>query len=139
MMHEPSSAWESLQVGHELQPLRLVITAAANERYWRAAGVDHPLLRAGALYPPIAANLTVLCLQQTVPDAMIQTRQRLKCHRGAPAGGELLTTGRVVERYEKRGREYVDIETTVVTADAPDDVLWQSSVTFTPTATLDAT
>ena len=93
-----------------LGPLRLTISAAANERYWRAAGVDHPALAAGALYPPIAANLTILCFQQTCPDAMIQTRQRLQCHRRAHAGAELVTTGRVVARYEKRGREYVDIE-----------------------------
>ena len=139
MMHETSSAWSGLQVGHELPPLRLVISGAANERYWRAAGVDHPLLQAGTLYPPIAANLTILCLQQTVPDAMIQTRQRLKCHRTAPAGGELLTTARVVDRYDKRGREYVDIAAFVVTADAPDALLWESWVTFTPTATLGVT
>ena len=135
-MHETSSAWAGLRAGQELAPLRLVISEAANERYWRAAGVDHPLLRAGALYPPIAANLTILCLQQTVPDAMIQTRQRLRCHRSAPAGGELLTTGRVVDRYEKRGRAYVDIAARVVTTDAPDALLWESWVTFTPTATL---
>jgi hypothetical protein len=116
--------------------LRLTVSAAANERYWRAAGADHPRLRAGALYPPIAANLTILCLQLTVPDAMIQTRQRLRCHRSTVAGSELVTTGRVVDRYEKRGREYVDIEANIVTADAPNTPLWDSWVTFTPTATL---
>ena len=62
---------------------RSTVSAAANERYWRAAGVDHPALAAGALYPPIAANLTVLCFGQLCPDAMIQTRQRLRCHRVA--------------------------------------------------------
>src|SRR5450755_474046 len=122
-MHETSNAWKLLAPDQPLGPLRLAISSAANERYWRAAGVDHPLLRTGALYPPIAANLTILCLQQTVPDAMIQTRQRLKCHRTAAAGGELLTTGRVLDRYKKRGREYVDIEASVVTADAPDALL----------------
>jgi hypothetical protein len=45
-----------------------------------------------------------------------------------------VTTGRVVDRYEKRGRDYVDIEANVVTADAPDSPLWDSWVTFTPTA-----
>ena len=67
---------------------------------------------------------------------MIQTRQRLKCHRIAPAGAELVTFGRVVARYEKRGREYVDIEVAVIVADEPDQPLWTSWVTFTPTATL---
>jgi hypothetical protein len=139
-MHEESSAassaWAGLRPGQRLEPLRLAISPAANERYWRAAGVDHPRLRAGALYPPIAANLTILCFQLTVPDAMIQTRQRLRCHRSALAGIELVTTGRVADRYEKRGREYVDIEAHVVTADGPDAPLWDSWVTFTPTAAL---
>ena len=135
-MHDTSNAWKRLAPDQPLGPLRLTISAAANERYWRAAGVDHPLLRAGALYPPIAANLTVLCFQQTVPDAMIQTRQRLKCHRIAQADTELVTFGRVVSRYEKRGREYVDIEVAVITASEPDQPLWTSWVTFTPTATL---
>ena len=137
-MHGLSNAWGSLAVDQPLGPLRLTMTVAANERYWRAAGVDHPLLRAGALYPPIAANLTILCFQQTCPDAMIQTRQRLKCHRVAPAGAELVTFGRVVARYEKRGREYVDIEVAVITTDEPDQPLWTSWVTFTPTSTLGA-
>jgi len=138
-MHETSNAWAELAVGQPLTPLRLTISAAANERYWRAAGVDHPLLEAGALYPPIAANLTILCFQQTVPDAMIQTRQRLRCHRIERAGCELLTVGRVADRYLRRGREYVDVEATVTTGEDPDSVLWESWVTFTPTATLGAT
>jgi hypothetical protein len=138
-MHETSNAWADLKVGQRLRPLHLTISPAANERYWRAAGADHPLLEAGALYPPIAANLTIVCFQQTVPDAMIQTRQRLRCHRIAPSGCELITTGRITDRYDRRGREYVDIEATVTTGDDPDSVLWESWVTFTPTATLNAT
>ncbi len=137
-MHELSTEWGSLTPDQPLGPMRLTISEAANERYWRAAGVDHPALRAGALYPPIAANLTILCFQQTCPDAMIQTRQRLKCHRVAPAGGDLVTFGRVVSRYEKRGHEYVDIEMAVIVAAEPDQPLWTSWVTFTPTATLSA-
>jgi hypothetical protein len=135
-MHDLSTEWQSLRPDQVLGPMRLTISPAANERYWRAAGVDHPALRAGALYPPIAANLTILCFQKTCPDAMIQTRQRLQCHRIARAGSELVTFGRVVARYEKRGREYVDIEVAVITSDAPDQPLWTSWVTFTPTATL---
>ena len=138
-MHETSNAWAELAVGQPLTPLRLTISAAANERYWRAAGVDHPLLKAGALYPPIAANLTILCFQQTVPDAMIQTRQRLSCHQIARAGCELLTVGRIVDRYERRGRDYVDVEATVTTGGDAGSVLWESWVTFTPAATLGAT
>src|SRR3977135_3248349 len=97
-MHDLSTEWDSLTPDQPLGPMRLTISEAANEPYWRAAGVDHPALRAGALYPPIAANLTILCFQQTCPDAMIQTRQRLKCHRRAHAGAALITHGRGVTR-----------------------------------------
>jgi hypothetical protein len=122
--------------GTVLPELRVTVSPAANERYWRNAGVDHEALRAGALYPPIAANLTVLCFQQVCPEAMIQTRQKLRAHRRAEAGAELLTTGRVADRYEKRGRVYVDVVTTVTTADAPGNPLWTSEVSFTPAATI---
>src|SRR4249920_2441027 len=111
-----TTAFSDLTPGTVLGPLRLTISAAANERYWRAAGADHAVLAAGALYPPIAANLTVLCFGQVCGDAMIQTRQHLRCHRRVDAGTELVTSGRVTRQYEKRGRAYVDVETTVVTA-----------------------
>jgi hypothetical protein len=124
--------------GTVLGPLTVTISAAANERYWRAAGVDHPALAAGALYPPIAANLTVLCFTAVCPEAMIQTRQHLRCHRRVGAGTELVTTGRVAQRYEKRGRVYIDVETTVASSGAPDDPVWTSEVSFTPAATLGA-
>ena len=131
-----TTAFAELGSGTVLGPLHLTVSPAANERYWRAAGVDHPLLAAGALYPPIAANLTVLCFAQVCPEAMIQTRQRLRCHRRVEAGVELITTGRISKRYDKRGRTYVDVEATVVTADAPDAPVWTSEVSFTPAATL---
>jgi len=137
-MNIRATAFADLAPGAVLDPLRLTISAAANERYWRSAGVDHPALAAGALYPPIAANLTVLCFGQACPDPVIQTRQYLRAHRRVDAGTELVTTGRVAACYEKRGRRYVDVETTVATADAPDEPVWTSLVSFTPAATLGA-
>ena len=59
-------------------------------------------LRAGALYPPIAANLTILLFQTVAPRPMIQAAQRLVCHRRGEAGSELTVRGVVTERYEKR-------------------------------------
>ena len=137
-MNTPSIAFGKLAPGTDLGRLALTISPAANERYWRAAGLDHPALRAGTLYPPIATNLTVLLFGATCPDPVIQTSQRLRCHRRATAGTELITTGRVTGRYEKRGRAYVDVHTEVTTADAPGLALWSSDVSFTPAATLGA-
>jgi hypothetical protein len=49
------------------------------------------------------------------------------------AGPELVVSGTVASCYEKRGREYIDVHTTVSCGGEP---LWSSEVTFTPTATL---
>ena len=135
-MHNATRTFSEMVPGTRLPPLLLTVTETANRRYWQAAGVDHPALEAGALYPPIAANLTVLCFGRVCPDAMIQTRQHLRCHRRIDAGVELVTTGRVARRYEKRGRTYVDVETIVALAGAPDDPVWTSQVSFTPASTL---
>jgi hypothetical protein len=134
-VHNDARRFAALGPGTPLGPFRVTISPAANERYWRAAGVDHPRLRAGALYPPIAANLTILTFQQTCPEAMIQTRQRIVCHRGEAAGAELVVRGEVTAAYAKRGRHYVDCVLTIATA-ADDAPLWTSEVTFTPAESL---
>jgi hypothetical protein len=131
-------AFSALEPGTDLGILKLTVSGAANERYWRAAGADHPLLRAGLLYPPIAANLTVLLFNQACPEPVIQTRQGLRIHRRAQSGTPLVTTGRVTDSYDKRGRAYVDLEVLVAAADAPAQPVWTSTVSFTPVATLNA-
>lgn len=115
-------------VGTTVGPVAYTVSAAANQRYWSAAGADHPALRAGALYPPIAANLTILAFQTVVDRPMIQTAQRLVCHRMAAADTELTVTGTVTERYEKRGREHTVVEAVVALPDG--DPLWTSTATF---------
>jgi len=116
--------------GSVLAPLRLSLSAAANDRYWEGAGIDHPARREGALYPPLAANLTILLVQGRVDEALLHTEQRLVCHRGARAPVELVVAGRVARRFEKRGREYAVVEATVTTAAG--EQLWTSTSTFTP-------
>jgi hypothetical protein len=135
-MNSPASVLDGLTEGTPLGPFAATVSTEANERYWRAAGVSHPALEAGALYPPIAANLTILMFLETCPHPMIQTSQVLRCHRTIDAGAPLTVTGRVTARYEKRGRAYVDVEATIAAAAAPDDAVWTSIVSFTPAAEL---
>jgi hypothetical protein len=135
-MHSPASVLAPLRAGDRLGPFEVTVSPAANERYWRAAGVQHAAFEAGALYPPIAANLTILMFQQHCPHPMIQTRQQLRCHRVEPSGSALVVTGSVTARYEKRGREYVDVEATVHSVERPDEPIWTSIVSFTPAAEL---
>ena len=81
-----------------------------------SAGVDHPTLRAGALYPPIAANLTILAVPDRGRPATDPDRASGSSPTAGPTPGvELTVTGTVTERYEKRGREYavVDAEITL--------------------------
>jgi hypothetical protein len=109
--------------------MTVTVSADANERYWRAAGIDHPRLREGALYPPIGANLTILLFQTVAPRPLLHTAQRLVSHRAADAGVELTVTGTVARRFRKRGREYATVEATVALPGG--EALWSSVATFT--------
>ena len=123
---------EDLAVGDRLGPFVQEVSAGANERYWRGAGIDHPARAEGLLYPPLAANLTILLLQTVVTEPVLHTRQRLECHASSPAGVELTVTGEVVERFVRRDREYAVVEAAVALPDG--GRLWTSLATFTPVA-----
>jgi hypothetical protein len=127
-MGETAPPFGGVAAGTRLGPFRFTVSSAANERYWAAAGVDHPVLRAGALYPPIAANLTILLFQTVATRPLLHTSQRLVSHRRGEAGTELTVTGSVTDRYEKRGREYAVVDAVVALPDG--EPLWTSTATF---------
>jgi hypothetical protein len=127
-VHSTTSPFGGAVVGTDLGPLRITVSAAANERYWASAGVDHPALRQGALYPPVAANLTILLFQTVATRPLLHTSQRLISHRRGEAGTELTVTGTVADRYEKRGREYAVVDAVVALPDG--EPLWTSTATF---------
>ena len=127
-VHRSAPPFGGAVAGTELGPMRITVSAAANERYWASAGVDHPALRQGALYPPVAANLTILLFQTVATRPLLHTSQRLVSHRRGKAGAELTITGTVVERYEKRGREYAVVDAVVALPDG--EPLWTSTATF---------
>lgn len=128
-MNRNANVLTGLEVGDHFPVLEVTVSPAANERYWTAAGVDHPLLRRGALYPPIAANLTVLLVQQTVGEALLHTEQTLTSRAVGTAGDPLQVAGTVTERVARRGREYAVVTATI--AGAAGEPLWESTATFT--------
>jgi hypothetical protein len=130
-MHSPRLI--DLPEGASLGPLVLEVSPTANERYWAAAGIDHPARAQGRLYPPMAANLTILLLQTAVTEPVLQTAQQLTCHAVADAGVELTVDGTVAERFDRRGRAYVVVDAVVRLPGGL--VLWSSRATFTPVAT----
>jgi hypothetical protein len=127
-MHSPRLS--DLSEGDDLGTLVLEVSPSANERYWAAAGIEHPARTAGRLYPPMAANLTILLLQTLVAEPVLHTAQRLTCHRTADAGVELSVHGTVVERTARRGREYAVVDAVVRLPGG--EALWTSRATFTP-------
>ncbi len=72
-------------IGQALGPITIDVSAEASDRYWRAAGIDAPARDAGLLFPPMAANLTILLFQTIASRALLHTKQRLVCHRRPPA------------------------------------------------------
>lgn len=110
--------------GTDLGSLDVVVSAEANDRYWRGAGIDHPARRAGLLYPPMAVNLTILLVQRTVPGGVLHTREELRSLAAVRAPTALTVTGSVADRFEKRGRDYFVVESLVVADDGTE--LWSS-------------
>jgi hypothetical protein len=125
-----NSRMQDLEEGAELGPLRCAVSAAANDRYWRGAGIEHPARDAGLLYPPMAANLTIMLLQTSVSEPVLHTAERLECHRAVEAGVELSVSGTVISRFSRRGREYAVLAARVTLHDGRP--LWTSTATFTP-------
>jgi hypothetical protein len=115
-------------VGTAFGPVAYTVSEAANDRYWRAAGIEHPSRDAGVLYPPMAANLTILAFQTVAPDPLLHTHQTLVAHAIGHAPADLEVYGQVSRRFAKRGREYVEVTTEVATADGTH--LWTSIATF---------
>lgn len=126
-------------VGTPLGPWVLELRAAANDRYWAGAGIDHPARGAGVLYPPLAANLLIVALQRVCDEPLLHLAQRLRTHATATAPATVRLSGSVRKRWEHRGREHLEVVAEVV-AQGPGAVtagaggrgtlLWEGSAHF---------
>jgi len=123
----PPAPFSGVEVGTRFGPVTFSVPETANDRYWEAAGIDHPARAEGALYPPMAANLTILALQTVAPAPLLHTAQTLRSHTVARAPADLTVSGSVTGRFAKRGREYVEVSVEVTVGDGP---LWTSVATF---------
>ena len=124
----PSAPFNGVVVGTAFGPVTYDVSEAANDRYWEAAAISHAARTAGMLYPPMAANLTILAFQTVAPDPLLHTAQRLECRAVAHAPIAVTVSGSVTDRFERSGREYVEVTTT--TTDAGGSELWISVATF---------
>jgi hypothetical protein len=128
-LHNDANALAGLEIGQQLGPLEVTVSAEGNERYWAAAGVDHPLLREGVLYPPIGATLVIMLVRSAIaPGEVLHTGQQLTAHRFAHVDEPLLTTAVVRDRFSKRDRDYVIVDGR--TCNARGETVWSMSGTF---------
>lgn len=110
-MHNPSSPFP--EPGADLGVLDLDVSAEANDRYWRGAGIDHEARDAGLLFPLMGVNFTMLLIQRSVPTGVLHTWARIRSHAGVAAPAPLTISGRVTERWVRRSRDYFTVASEV--------------------------
>lgn len=114
--------------GTDLGALTLEVTAPANDRYWRGAGIDHPAREAQLLYPPMGVNFTILLVQRTISAGLLHTWGRLWCHTAVAAPQAVSIAGRVTDRWVRRARDYFTVASEV--RDAGGSLLWSIESDF---------
>lgn len=121
--------FDGVDVGTVLGPLPVAVSGPAADRYWAGAGIDHPARGVGWLYPPMAANLTILLAQTRIAEPLLHARQWLAFVSNAPAPADLVVRGEVADRWRRRDREYLAVEAVVTTGDGVE--MWHARGEFT--------
>ena len=112
---QPGTPFEAYTAGEPLGPLHFTIDAGTAEAYRELHGGDGDWYRnaggdQGPLVPPtlIALYLLPVIYTRYPPlQGIVLTQQRFAFHRPLRAGDPLVATGRVLETYERRGRQFV--------------------------------
>ena len=110
-----------IAIGQELGPISHNLTAEMVRRYAEATGDSSPEAFADVpVAPPSMATIFSTRLMGRVgidrPAGSIHAKQEYSFLAPIPSGQVVTTTGKVVEKFEKRGRLYVVFETLTVDA-----------------------
>jgi hypothetical protein len=104
-----------LDVGDEIGPLEYTMSPFVVREYCHANELHHDFFQGidGPLAPPTLVHLDKLrlyrhgCPKGTGPHARIHYQYDATIHAPVPVGEKLRVSGKVTERFEKRGRDYV--------------------------------
>lgn len=110
--------WEELNTGDEGQPLEYVITERTIEQFAEAVGDYHDWYMKSS---PFGERVAPVTLTATDYFALIflrwrrewtglHTRQETQVTTPLKLGQKAKVTGRVVDKYEKKGRKYIGFE-----------------------------
>lgn len=107
-----------LEAGDEMGPVRYRVSPFTVREYCHAVEIGHEAFQgaADAVAPPTLVHLDKLklyeaaCPAGTGPDARLHVEFDATWHAPVMAGTDVVVSGRVTERYVKRGRTYVVTE-----------------------------
>jgi 3-hydroxybutyryl-CoA dehydratase len=137
-------AINEIEVGHNFSPLVFPIDEDLVAKYADAVEDNDPLHRdpsyarragyRGIVAPPTIAALYVLKAYRTdalPPPGGVHFRQRFKFHHPIVAGDVLRVQASVVDKFVKKGRQFLVIESTARNQDGV-PVVWSESTSFWP-------
>jgi 3-hydroxybutyryl-CoA dehydratase len=135
---------DEIEVGHNFSPLVFAIDEDLIVQYADTVGDNDPLHRdrpyargagyRGIVAPPTIAALYVLKAYRTdalPPPGGVHFRQRFRFHHPIEAGDVLRVHASVVDKYVKKGRQFLVIESTARNQDGV-PVVWSESTSFWP-------
>jgi acyl dehydratase len=135
---------DELEVGHNFSPLVFSIDEDLIAKYADIVGDGDPLHRdlsyarragyRGSVAPPTIAALWVLKAYRTdsvPPPGGVHFRQRFKFHHPIVAGDVLNVQATVVDKYVKKGKQFLVIESNARNQDGV-PVVWSESTSFWP-------
>ena len=104
-----------LTEGDVLGPVEYTMSRFIVREYGHANELHHPCFQGidGAIAPPTLVHIDKLrlyklaCPQGAGPSARIHYEYDATLHEPVPVGTRVRTTGKVVQRHEKKGRTYV--------------------------------
>jgi acyl dehydratase len=113
--------WDEVNVGAETGRTDLLVTDAMIDQYLEAMELDLPWFAAAA--PPYATRVAPpdmvpkLCMNALFQDFLhreigpnIRAKQAFSFYAPIPVGTRVHAVGRLVEKYERRGRRFVTFE-----------------------------
>jgi 3-hydroxybutyryl-CoA dehydratase len=135
---------DEMEVGHTFSPLVFPVDEELIAKYVGTVGDRDPLHRdpswarragyQGIVAPPTIAALYVLKAYRTdcsPPRGGVHLRQSFKFHRPIMAGDVLSVQARVADKYVKKGKQFLVIESTAQN-ERGEPVVWSESTSFWP-------
>jgi 3-hydroxybutyryl-CoA dehydratase len=134
--------FDEIEVGHRFSPLIYPVSEELIRKYVDTVGDGNPLHRdtsyaqqmgyGGIIAPPTIAALYVLKAYRTdsmPPEGGVHFRQRFKFYRPIRAGDILHVRAKVVDKYVKKDRKFLVIESLAQNQDG-EEVVWSESTSF---------